>query len=128
MGKITVFRIENPVTMHGMWYKIDGSWSPFIFNLTEGKSRNLPMGWDARYSTGGRKWFSAGKSRENMNQWFSPQDALELKMNGYELYQFDVTEYMVEEHQVLFTREGIVRQGIIPIEALWDIRQLAKGE
>ena len=127
MSKITIYRIENPVTMHGMWYKLDGSYAPFIFRLTEGKSRDLPMGWDARYGTGGRRWFSAGKSKTNMNQWFSPRDAFELKANGYELFQFEVSEYMLEEHQVLFTREGIIRQEIIPIEALWDIRQVVNA-
>ena len=117
----TIYRIENPNTMHGMWYKLDGTWSPFIFNLTEGISRNLPMGFDARYSRGGKKWFSAGKSKDNMNQWFSPLDAIELATAGYKLFAFDSSEYVVEEHQVLFTREGVIRSEEIPLEILWDL-------
>lgn len=123
MSVIKVYRIENPNTMHGMWYKLDGTYSPFIMTLTEGISKNLPMDFHQRYSEGGKKWFSAGKSKDNMNQWFSPLDAIELNQNGYKLYAFDVSEYHIEEHQVIFTREGVIRSEEIPLDFLWDIKR-----
>ncbi|HSW65308.1 MAG TPA: hypothetical protein VLH56_18675 [Dissulfurispiraceae bacterium] len=116
-----VYRIENPDTMHGMWYKLDGTWAPFIFTLTEGISRDLPMGYHPRYSAGGKKWFSAGKSKENMNQWFSARDALELSQADYKLFEFDVSEFAEEEHQVIFTREGVVSCKEIPLNFLWEV-------
>jgi hypothetical protein len=119
-----VFRIENPISMHGMWYKLDATWAPFIFTLTEGISRDLPMEFDQRYSSGGLKWFSAGKSKSNMNRWFSPRDAYELSVAGYKLFRFVVSEYKEEEHQVLFTREGIVTAEEIPLKELWDLSAL----
>lgn len=117
----TVYRIENPDTMHGMWYKLDGTWAPVIFNLSEGISKDLPMEYHPRYALRGRKWFFAGKSIENMNQWFSPQDAWELHLMGYKLYRFDVEEFQMEEYQCLFTREGIVTQEQIPLEVVFDL-------
>ena len=118
---LKIWRIENPDTMHGMWYKLDGTYAPFIMTLTEGISKDLPMEFHERYSFGGRKWFSAGKSKANMNQWFSPRDALELSAAGYKLYEFVAGEFRVEEHQVLFTREGVIRSEEIPLDFLWDL-------
>lgn len=118
---ISIYRIENPQTMHGMWYDGEGNYNPFIFNLTEGISRDLPMDPHARYGSDGMRWYSAGKTRENMNEWFSPTDAVELQQAGYVLYEFTVSQYRMEEHQVLFTRQGIELQKEIPLSAVWDL-------
>lgn len=119
----TVFRIENPNTRHGMWYRLDGTYDPFIMTLTEGISKGLPMGFHERYSKNGRKWFSAGKSRENMNGWFSALDAQELYDAGYKLFRFIVSEFVEEEHQVLFTQEGVLECLEIPLSDIWEIRK-----
>lgn len=120
---IKVFRIENPLSKHGMWYRADGTFDPFILKLTEGRSKHLPMEFDERYRKDGN-WFSAGASRKQMNQWFSPLDAFELTQNGYSLFEFTVDKYKVEEHQVLFLRGGIIKSESIPLEALWDFSQV----
>ncbi len=118
---IEVFRIENPDTMHGMWYEKDGTFNPFINKLTEGISKDLPMDFDPAHKKGGLDWYSAGKSVENMNQWFSPLDALELHQNNYKLFKFEVKQYQMREMECLFTREGIIKQEQIPLDVIWDI-------
>lgn len=118
---IKVYRIENPNTMHGMWYKLDGTYCPFIKTLTEGISKDLPMDFDEKYSKDGFAWFSAGKSIENMRQWFSKRDAQELRDAGYILYEFEVSQYEIWEMQAVFTREGVVAQREIPINDIWGI-------
>lgn len=120
---IKIYRIENPGTMHGMWYELDGTYNPFIKTLTEGKSKDLPMDYHERYAQGGLKWFSGCPSKELMQHWFSPLDAWELYQAGYRLYQFTSTQYIVEEYQVIFTREGIIDQLEIPLEQIWNIEQ-----
>lgn len=116
-----IYRIENEETYHGMWYQLDGTYNPFIFNLTEGKSRNLPMGYHERYSKGGLKWFSGCGDKETMQHWFSNKDAVELFQCGYRLYEFESEQFVVEENQILFTREGVNLKREIPLNTLWDV-------
>jgi hypothetical protein len=123
MKAVTIYRIENPDTMHGMWYRLDGTYDPFIMTLTEGRSKDLPMEKHPRYTALGIPWFSAGKSVENMNQWFSPLDAKELNDAGYKLFSFTVQEYQMEEMQCLFTRRGVITQVEIPLEDIWNLKE-----
>lgn len=121
-----IYRIENPVSKHGMWYKEDGTFDPFIYKLTEGISKDLPMLFNPEHKEGGIDWCSAGSSIEQMNMWFSPLDALELMQNGYNLYEMQVTTFKKMEHEVLFSRDSIVSQVEIPLGLIWDINSLNK--
>lgn len=121
-----IYRIENTITNHGMWYKEDGTYDPFILKLTEGKSKHLPMEHHERYSEGGIKWFSGCDSVEMLKQWFSKQDVFELLQSGYGLYEFECSQYKQEENQTLFSREGIVNKHKIGMDTLWDIEGLNK--
>ena len=116
-----IYRIENEDTMHGMWYKQDATFEPFILKLTEGRSRSLPMDFDERYSKGGLNWFSGCGDKSTMQYWFSDSDALELFQCGYKLYEFDSKQFSVEENQILFTREGVKLKREVPLKTLWDI-------
>lgn len=116
-----IYRIENEETNHGMWYRNDATYDPFIFKLTEGKSAALPMEFHERYSKGGLRWISAGGSIEDMHHWFSDRDAVELFQAGYKLFEFEAAQYVVEEHQVLFTREGVKGKIEIPLKTIWGV-------
>lgn len=116
-----ILRIENPESMHGMWYDSNGNFDPFIKKLSEGISKDLPMEFCADHKLDGLDWYSAGKSIEEMNQWFSARDAFELMKSGYKLFRFDVVTYQIKEHEVLFTRDGILDQQEIPLDAVWNI-------
>jgi hypothetical protein len=120
----TIFRIENQDTMHGMWYREDGTFEPFIERLTEGKSAKLPMGFKEVHRTGGLKWFSGAENFDDMRLWFSDLDALELFKNGYKLYRFDATQTLQLENETLFTREGILHQDEISLDTIWNIKHL----
>ena len=119
-----IYRIENEETMHGMWYRLDGTYDPFIKRLTEGKSKDLPMEFHEKYSKDGFKWFSGCDNKEHMRQWFSELDALELFKNGYKLYEFESQQFIKEENQVLFTREGILSKNEIPLDTIWNINKI----
>lgn len=103
-----IYRFENTVTEHGMWYQSNGVFDPFIFKLTDGISKDLPMEHHERYSKDGFRWFSGCSSLEQLKMWFSEQDMLELRRNGYGLYEFKSEQYVIEDGQILFTREGIL--------------------
>jgi hypothetical protein len=123
---LAVYRIENPNTESGMWYNRDGSYNGFVHTLTEGKTADLPMGFCERFGKDGYRWYSAAIDVASMNYWFSPLDAFELKQAGYELYQFEVTQYIIEEFQVSFTREGVVGRTPIPWESIYDLSGFLK--
>lgn len=106
----TIYRIENQLTNHGMWYNNDGQYDPFILTLTEGKSTHLPMEFDARYGNNNVRWYSGCLSLELLSTWFSVKDVLELHEAGYKLYEFTAREYINEQFQTLFTRRGILEQ------------------
>lgn len=104
-----------------MWYNSKGEHEPYIDTLTEGISKHLPMGYNPIHKKGGKKWYSGTDSREQLEKWFSILDVKELLERGYKLYKFTVKEWNTLEHEVLFTREGIIAQEEIPMSDLWDI-------
>lgn len=121
-----IYRIENDETNHGMWYRLDGTFDPFIMRLTEGVSKDLPMGFNERYRKDGFRWQSGAGSMEDMKFWFSALDALELFKNGYKLYEFESNQFMVVEHEIMFTREGILTRHEIPLDTIWDIKRISQ--
>lgn len=124
----TIYRIENEETEAGMWYRSGAIYDPFIKTLKDGKSADLPMGYHERYSKDGLAWFSGTVNREQMQSWFSVQDAMELHANGYKLFEFVSNQYIEEEYQVIFTREGIITKKEIPLSVLWDMTdEIAKA-
>lgn len=118
-GTIVVYRIEHGAEKHGMWYRADGTYDPFIKTLPNAKSASLPMEPDERYGRRGRRWYSAAASVELMHHWFTAEDARALAAAGYEVFEFEVSEYLVEEFQVIFTRESVVRRTPVPLESIW---------
>lgn len=120
-----LYRIENLETMRGMWYDKNGKFNPFIDQLTDGLSKDLPMEEHERYGKDGFRWFSGCDNIDDMRRWFSTRDALELSESNYQLYLYTVNQFVKEEHQVLFTREGIRDQKVIQLGDVWDLEDLS---
>lgn len=125
MSKIkTIYRIENPTDMNGMWYNIQGEPLKRIHELCpNGIAKDFPMPYDLLWRKDGRIWNSGGKSIENMNQWFTAEDAINLMNNGFKLFQFEVNIYNELDMEILFCREGIIKQKEIPLELVWNINR-----
>ena len=118
----TIYRIENPEDKDGMWYTKDGILRKKIHILCpNGIAKDFPMPFNPIHQKDGYIWQSAGKSIENMNQWFSPEDALRLCNSGFRLYKFEVILYQELPMEILFCRGGIIAQEEIPLEIVWDI-------
>lgn len=119
---IEVYRIENPIDMDGMWYTKEGIARKKIHILCpNGIAKDFPMDYNPLYQKEGIIWNSAGKSIENMNQWFTSEDAINLYNNGFKLFKFQVNIYKELEMEMLFSRKGIIKQEEIPLEVVWDI-------
>ena len=119
----TVYRIENPVEMDGMWYDRYGNERKRIHELCpNGIAKDFPMPLNLQlHRKDGEIWNSAGSSIDQMNYWFTPEDAKNLMNNGFKLFKFNITMYQELEHEVLFCRKGIIYQEEIPLETVWKI-------
>lgn len=118
-----VYRIENPVDMDGMWYNKNGIARKKIHILCpNGIAKDFPMPKNLElHRKDGLVWNSAGKSVENMNQWFTPEDAINLYNKGFKLFEFEVNKFQELDMEILFYRKGIISQKEIPLETVWNI-------
>jgi hypothetical protein len=118
-----VFRIENPEDKDGMWYDKNGVFRKTIHILCpNGIAKDFPMPLSLDlHRKDGHIWQSAGKSIENMNQWFTADDAINLYNNGFKLFEFETSMFQELEMETLFCRDGIIRQREIPLETVWNI-------
>ena len=114
-----ILRIEHLTLGHGMWYNDHAVRTDYIRTLTEGISKHLPMDFDERYKADDRAWFSGCFHEGQLRQWFTKKDVEELIERGFQMFQFDSEQYQIEEHQALFTREGIVSTKVMSIEDLY---------
>ena len=118
-----VFRIENPNDKDGMWYTKDGVLRKKIHILCpNGIAKDFPMPLNLElHRKDGHIWQSAGKNVENMNEWFTASDALNLYNKGFKLFEFETTMFQELEMEILFCRQGVIKQREIPLESIWDI-------
>ena len=118
-----VFRIEKPEDKNGMWYNKDGIFMKTIDILCpNGIAKDFPMPLNLElHRKDGEIWNSAGKNVENMNQWFTASDAINLYNNGFKLFEFETTMFQELDMEILFCRQGVIKQREIPLESIWDI-------
>ena len=120
-----VFRIENPDDKDGMWYTKNGILRKKIHILCpNGIAKDFPMPFNSAHKKDGHIWQSAGKNIDNMNQWFTPLDAINLYQNGFKLFEFETNMFQEFEMEILFCRDGVIKQKEIQLESIWDIESV----
>lgn len=103
-----IYRVENPVTWQGLWYRKDGVFNPFIKTLTNAIARDFPMDFDPQFKVDGFDWISGCDNLPDMKNWFSAQDLEELNTFGYNLYEFTVERYRTVNGHAVFVREQVI--------------------
>lgn len=116
-----IYRVENPITWQGLWYRKDGTFNPFIKTLTNAVARDLPMGFDPQFKVGGLDWFSGCDNLTDMKNWFSTQDLEELSSFGYNLYGFNVERYRTVNGHAVFAREHVTQSHKLDLSLLKSI-------
>jgi hypothetical protein len=122
----SLYRIEDPATMDGMWYDRYGNPKKRIHELCpNGIAKDFPMPLNRLHQKDGLVWNSAGDSIEQMNHWFTAEDAQSLYNNGFKLFEFLVDSEDIQqlENEVLFHRDSIWWQEEIPLEVIWEINR-----
>jgi hypothetical protein len=118
----TIYRIEHPDDNDGMWYSGEGILKKKIHILCpNGIAKDFPMPFNSLHQKDGKRWKSAGKSIENMNQWFTAEDALSLNNYGFKLYEFKTYVYQELEMEILFVPDEVLSKRKIPLNQVWDI-------
>lgn len=114
-----LFRVENPLSKQGLWYREDGTFNPFIQTaLTNAIAKDLPMGFDPAFKVEGLDWISATDSLPELKNWFSPKDLQELQSLGYSLFEFDVTRYRKLNGHAVFAKEHVLRSSRIDLSLI----------
>lgn len=115
---ITLFRVENLTNRQGLWYRGDGTFNPHILTLTDGKSKDLPMEFNPELKVDGLDWYSACDNLEDMKQWFSLQDLIELSSQGYELNAVNVSQYRNVYGHAAFAEEYVLGRTKLDINSI----------
>lgn len=109
----TIYRVENPNTMIGLWYNAAGEKIDYIKTF-DGMNKDIPMDFDPRFAGG---WYSAGENLPQMKNWFNADDVAKLSQAGYGLYKIEVPEYRQEFGHAWFRRESAIFTPV-PIDLL----------
>lgn len=115
----TLYRVENPNSMQGLWYDGHGRYNGFIRQFGDAKCHDVPMGFDPKFKDGG-DWFSACDNLKDMANWFSPDDLTRLHGIGYRLYSMEVDRYRTINGHAAFLRSGIIHTSPASLAMLTD--------
>ena len=120
-----VFRVENKDLDVGFWFRSDGTESHLAEKLGT-SNRTLPMPYDREKFTSpsGRRWICSAPTLEAMLHWFGKDDFPILIQNGFKFHMYEVSEYLEDGPQTLFTREGVISDTILPDDALYGVKQV----
>ena len=111
-----LYRIENPLTMQGMWYSGEGLYTGLITRFGDALCQDVPMDFDPQFKIGG-DWFSACDTVEGLRAWFSKNDISRLQSMGYGLYEFRPDHTRTVNGHAVFLRG---RAGtVLPIDLVW---------
>ena len=114
-----LYRLESKSPDNGLWYDGRGNYCFGINAVPQCKTKDLPMGYDARYRANGRMWFSSCSRKEDLMHWYSLQDALELIANGFVFTRYLATEYTEYELETVFIKETALKREVIDITELF---------
>lgn len=88
-----LYRVGKRQGGDGLWYDAEGRETGLIRTLSDGASKDLPMGPDPIFRADGRAWISCTRRLEDLLQWFSAKDFEELFARGYEILEVTVLGY-----------------------------------
>lgn len=104
----TLFRIQRPCG-GGMRYNADGSFNPIILTIPNAKAKDLDMSLDQEhYFKGDHIWKSSTSTKEDLISWFPIEDIQNLIKIGFNIYQLESNQYIVEDTQILYTESGLI--------------------
>ena len=114
-----LYRLESKFPDNGLWYDSNNNYVWGIGKLNDCKTKNLPMGYDDRYHKDGKNWFSSCSNIEDLEHWYSLEDAIELIQKGFVFAKYLATEYVEYELETTFLKENVLDRIEIEIREIW---------
>jgi len=84
------YRVCNPESEQGLWYDFKGNFTGLIhdkFDFCTNHKLEMPFDDDLV------GWLSATDSLDDLWQWFSKEDILELQKHGWYIHEYEVIDY-----------------------------------
>lgn len=116
-----LYRLESTTPDNGLWYNENSELVWGIGKLQNCKTKDLPMGYDARYHKDGKNWFSSCSNKEDLTHWYSVQDAIDLVENGFVFAKYLATEYVEYEFETTFLKESCLDREEIDVRELFNV-------
>ena len=114
-----LYRLESKSPDNGLWYDSNNNYVFGIGNVSNCQTKDLPMGYDDRYHTDGRNWFSSCSNKEDLLHWYSFENALALIESGFVFTRYFATEYIEYPLETVFIKETALVREEIDIRALF---------
>ena len=115
-----LYRLESTDPANGLWYDNQGRYVWGIGQLPNCQTKDLPMGYDARYQKDGRNWFSSCSRLEDLTHWYSPQDAKDLMEKGFKFYRYLATEYVEYPLETPFIKETCLAREELSLSEIFE--------
>lgn len=108
------YRICNIKTKQGLWYNTSGEFTGLIHNkFSFCSNKDLKMDFDESIMG----YMSATDNLEELYQWFSKEDILELQKHNYFIHVYETDDYKFYERFQHF----IINQSKLKLVRLIDI-------
>jgi hypothetical protein len=114
-----LYRLEATTEDNGLWYNTKNEMVWGIGKLPDCKTKDLPMGYDARYHKDGKNWFSSCSHIEDLAHWYSLEDAQNLIANGFVFTKYLAVDYVEYDLETTFLKETALERVELRIEDIW---------
>lgn len=84
------YRVCNPETQQGLWYKLNGEFTGLIHDqFSFCTNSELKMDFDPELVG----WLSAVKNIDDLWAWFTREDVEQLEKHGWYIHEYEVDNY-----------------------------------
>ena len=84
------YRVCNPASEQGLWYDFKGEFTGLIHDqFSFCQNSKLEMPFDDELVG----WLSAVEKLDDLWQWFSRDDVIELQKHGWYIFEYEASEY-----------------------------------
>lgn len=114
-----LYRLESLTKDNGLWYDDNNNYVWGIGQLKNCQTKNLPMGYDARYHKDNKCWHSSCSNIKDLALWYSLEDAQNLIQNGFGFYKYLAIEYEEYENETTFIKATCLDKVELEIGEIW---------
>ena len=116
-----LYRLESETVENGLWYNGNSEFVLGVAKTPNCATKDLPMGYDARYKEGGKDWFSACKNKEDLTHWYSPDNAKWLVNNGFVFTKYLACDWRHYDKETVFLKGTAIERIVIDVNDIWDL-------